>query len=222
MNNSAKALVMKLDDGSVVKLAPGARIRYQAPFRLQDRRDIHLEGEADFDVAYNKKRPFTVHTKLFSTTALGTSFRVSETAMGCNVKLFTGKVMIKPVSANLKGWKKNIVLLPGHEMKYVISSGAITVDRFNAVPKKQPHRENPGKDEGIIVFDNTPLPEVMKTLNARYHSPIFYDEEQLKGKFFSGEVLGSDSLSVLLKVIANMNGLQVTKKDDGYLITPSK
>ena len=73
-----------------------------------------------------------------------------------------------------------------------------------------------------MVFDNTPLPDVMKILITKYHAPISYDEEQLKGKYFSGEVLKGDSLSVLLNVIANMNGLQVTQKEDVYIITQSK
>lgn len=224
-NTFAKAYAIKLEDGSVVKLAPKAVIRYQEPFGQQGQRSIYLEGEADFDVAHNKTRPFIVYTKLFSTIALGTSFRVSETAMACNVKLFHGKVQIKSLVQTLKGWKQDIILLPGNEMKYSLEKGTVSVNQFNAVPK--PNSQPPNniysiKDEGAMVFDNTPLSDVMKTLTTKYQSPIFYDEELLKGKYFSGEVLKGDSLSVLLNVIANMNGLQVTQKDNGYIITQSK
>lgn len=224
-NTSAKTLSLKLEDGSVVKLSPKAVIKYQQPFGQQSQRNIYMEGEADFDVAPNKTKPFIVHTKLFSTVALGTSFRVSETGMACHVKLFHGKVLIKSRMATLKGWKQDIILLPGNEMKYNLAAGAFTVNQFNAVPKQHSQPRNnqySNKDEGSMVFDNTPLPDVMKTLTTTFHSTIFYDEEQLKGKYFSGEVLKGDSLSVLLKVIANMNGLQVTKKEDVYIITQSK
>lgn len=224
-NTTAKAYSIKLTDGSIVKLAPKAVIKYQEPFGQQGQRDIYMEGEVDFDVAHNKKRPFRVHTKLFSTIALGTSFRVSETAMTCNVKLFQGKVVIKALMDTLKGWKQDIILLPGNEMKYNLEKGTVSVNPFNAVAK--PHselrnNEYPIKDEDTLVFDNTPLSDVMKILTTKYHSQIFYDEEQLKGKYFSGEVLKGDSLSVLLNVIANMNGLKITKKDDIYIITQSK
>jgi transmembrane sensor len=225
INTAAKAYSIKLEDGSVVKLAPKAVIKYQEPFGQQGRRDIYMEGEADFDVAHNKMKPFTVHTKLFSTIALGTSFRVSETAMACNIKLFRGKVLIKSLMSKLKGWKQDIILLPGNEMKYSLSAGAVAVNQFSDLPKQhsQPlNNEYSNKGEGALVFDNTALPDVMKTLTAKYHAPIFYDEEQLKGKYFSGEVLKGDSLSVLLNVIANMNGLRVTKKEDAYIITQSK
>lgn len=224
-NTTTKTYSIKLEDGSVVKLAPKAVIRYQEPFGQQGQRNIYMEGEADFDVAHNKTRPFTVHTKLFSTTALGTSFRVSETAMACHVKLFQGKVQIKSLVQALKGWKQDIILLPGNEMKYSLEKGVVSVNQFNAAPKQHSQPRNNGnsnKDEGTLVFDNTPLPDVMKILTTKYHSQIFYDKEQLKGKYFSGEVLKGDSLSVLLNVIANMNGLQVTKKEDIYIITQSK
>lgn|GEM_PF-650596 len=224
-NTTAKAYSIKLEDGSVVKLAPKAVIKYQPPFGQQGQRNIYMEGEADFEVAHNKKKPFTVHTKLFSTTALGTSFRVSETAMSCRIKLFQGKVLIKPLIHKLKGWQQDIILSPGNEMKYSVEKGAVSVSQFNTVPKQHPRPTNNeivNTDEGTMVFDNTPLPEVMKILTTKYHSQIFYDEEQLKGKYFSGEVLKGDSLSVLLNVIANMNGLKITKKDDSYIITQSK
>lgn len=224
-NNARKNYRLKLEDGTVVKLAPHAVIRYQEPFGQQDQRNIYMEGEADFDVAPNKSKPFTVHTKLFSTTALGTAFKVTEKATSCQVRLFHGKVLIKSLRQRLKGWKKDIVLLPGQEMKYSVSAGSFTIEPFQAAPRQQTDTtiDNiPYQDENSLVFDNTPLPVVMKSLTDRYHTTIFYDEEQLKGKYFSGEVLKGDSLSVLLSVIANMNSLSVTKKEDVYIITQSK
>jgi len=120
-----------------VKLAPKAVIKYQEPRAAGSAK--HLYGRrGGFDVAHNKTKPFTVHTKLFSTIALGTSFRVSETAMTCNVKLFRGKVLIKSLMGKLKGWKQDIILLPGNEMKYNLEEGAVSVNQFsdlvNSIP----------------------------------------------------------------------------------------
>ncbi|WP_276483051.1 FecR family protein [Paraflavitalea pollutisoli] len=224
-NTAAKAYRFKLEDGTLVKLAPHAVVRYQEPFGRENKRTIYMEGEADFDVAPDKARPFTVHTKWFATTALGTAFKVSEKATSCQVRLFHGKVLIKSLVKSLKGWKKDVVLLPGHEMKYSVSAGTVTVEPFQVAPNRPTSTavdQVPYQDENTLVFDNTPLPVVMKSLTDRYHTTIFYDEEQLKGKYFSGEVLKGDSLSVLLSVIANMNGLSVTKKEDIYIITQSK
>ena len=223
-NTSTKSLKIKLGDGTIVKLAPKAMIRYQQPFGLQSQREIYMEGVVDFDVRNNKSDPFTVHTRLFSTTVLGTVFRVSESAMACSIRLFQGKVLIKSLKDSLKGWKQDIILAPGNEMNYSLEKGKMSVSRFNVEsrPRPQSAGNTPGNDDDAMIFDNTPLPAVMKTLTTKYNCPIFYEEEQLKGKFFSGEVIKGDSLSVLLNLIANMNGLQISKKDEGYLITKSK
>ena len=123
--------------------------------------------------------------------------------------------MVKPLTRTLKGWKNDIILLPGNEMRYGLKKGAVAVVQFNT-------NENSGNSERTLVFNNTALPDVMKTLTARYHFSILYNEALLKGKFFTGEVRKTDSLSILLNVIANMNGLQVSKKEDRYIITESK
>ena len=222
VNRFAKAIIIKMQDGSVVKLAPKAVIKYQDPFGQQRQRNIYMEGEADFDVAHNKDKPFIVHTKLFSVTALGTFFRVSETMATYSVKLFQGKVLVK-CPGKLKGWKEDIILLPGNEMKYNSDEGIVHVSSFNSAVAKQNSQtrsnESPDKNDGAIVFNNAPLTDVTEALASRYHTPISYEKELLQGKYFSGEVRKSDSLFVLLQVIANMNRLQVTKKEDAYIIT---
>lgn len=224
-NTSGKTFHLKLQDGSLVKLAPKATIKYEEPFGDHGQRNVYMEGSVEFDVTHHKTKPFTVHTKLFSTTVLGTCFRVSESAKKSNVKLFHGKVLIRPQQSKLKGWKKDIVLLPGHEMKYNLEEGIVAVTPFVAARKQAPllpETDRTSTDAETIVFRNTPLLAVMKKLTNKFNTPIFYEEEELKGKFFSGEVLRDDSLSVLLKVITNMNGLQAVHKDNGYLITPVK
>ncbi|MGN6417421.1 MAG: FecR family protein [Pseudobacter sp.] len=225
-NHSARVYQLKLQDGSMVKLSPKSSIKYEDPFGQHGHRNIYMKGTAEFDVIHHKGKPFTVHTKLFTTTVLGTCFKVSESAKTSNVRLFHGKVIIKPQQPKLKGWKKDIVLSPGHEMKYSLEEGVVSVNHFIVSGKQASLLPEIQTDSSThaetIVFNNTPLLVVMKRLTSKYNAPIYYEEEELKGKFFSGEVLKSDSLSVLLKVITNMNGLQVIQKDDGYLITPSK
>lgn len=64
-----------LPDGSKANLNSGSYILYRNGFE-GDTRDIYLVGEAVFDVAKNKKKPFIVHSGEVSVTALGTKFNV--------------------------------------------------------------------------------------------------------------------------------------------------
>lgn len=68
--------VVSLDDGSVITLNTNTRlqVRYAG-----DRRHIHLlEGEALFDVAKDRQRPFVVTARGADVRAVGTSFTVSN------------------------------------------------------------------------------------------------------------------------------------------------
>lgn len=64
-----------LPDGSKASLNSGSYILYRNGFD-GGKRDIYLVGEAVFDVAKNKEKPFVVHSGEVSVTALGTKFNV--------------------------------------------------------------------------------------------------------------------------------------------------
>jgi len=218
-NTTSKPLQCLLPDGSVVQLARNAVVQYPPDFGRQQRL-VHLQGQADFDVAHNKAKPFTVQTKLFATTALGTAFRVIENGSACSVQLFRGKVLVKPVMPALKGWTKDIVLLPGQHMRY--RNGTVTVSEATATraqPLANRHTSKVIEHSGSLVFNNAPLQEVMTILAKQYDTPILYERRSMQGKYFSGEVRSNDSLPALLKIIANMNALQVSNKDGKYFIT---
>jgi transmembrane sensor len=64
-----------LSDSSVITLNTNSKVTVRF---TRDLRDIHLlQGEALFDVAKNKKRPFIVHVGDMLVRAVGTSFTVS-------------------------------------------------------------------------------------------------------------------------------------------------
>jgi len=221
-NHTDQKLKMKLSDGSVVTLLPRSSIRYARHFtdNTTHKRDIYLQGQAFFDVARDKSRPFTVYPGNMSTTVLGTSFSVHENETGVLVKLYSGEVMIHTLTHNARS--RDIFLLPGEELRYNTGDDLATVSSFSIEKpvKKIPHTGI--ADSSNLVFDNTALPDVMEQLISRYHTPIGFDRTELSDMYFSGQVLASDSLSVILKVIANMNGLQITQAKDGFIVHPSK
>ena len=64
-----------LADGSLITLNTNSRVAVRF---TPERREIHLEqGEALFDVAKNKKRPFIVFARDMQVRAVGTAFTVS-------------------------------------------------------------------------------------------------------------------------------------------------
>ncbi len=95
-----------LTDGTVILLNAKSSLSLDAGFNGRNRQ-VHLVGEAFFDVAHNKKKPFIVHTADFDINVLGTSF---------NVKAYPGEssetVLIKGlIRMEGKGSKRNSITL---------------------------------------------------------------------------------------------------------------
>ena len=86
---------LTLQDGSKVMLNSGSSIRYIKNFE-SDKRELHLTGEAYFEVAKDSLRPFTVIAEGIRTTALGTAFNVSAyDDEDLNVSLVEGRVAVE-------------------------------------------------------------------------------------------------------------------------------
>lgn len=67
--------VVRLEDGTKVSLNYQAKLYYPKHFKRKSR-NVKLEGNAFFNVAKNKEKPFTIETSKSLVQVLGTSFDV--------------------------------------------------------------------------------------------------------------------------------------------------
>lgn len=95
-NTTTNPLTILLTDGSVVTLEPGGQLRYPRRFTGKQRA-VMLTGEAFFEVARQPQQPFVVTTNDFTTTVLGTSFRVRSSSPKHRsfVIVRSGKVLVQ-------------------------------------------------------------------------------------------------------------------------------
>lgn len=86
---------IQLPDGTMVWLNADSKVIYDENFR-GDFREVHLEGEAFFDVVKDNSRPFIIHTKTIDVKVLGTAFNVRSYQNENNTEtaLFRGSVEI--------------------------------------------------------------------------------------------------------------------------------
>lgn len=150
-------LNFKLPDGSLVYLNSGSKITYHPDFDSGVRK-VQLEGEAFFEVAENPDQPFVVDCNNLITTVLGTSFNItSQKDNMVVVSVTSGKVKVDHRDNN----ERLIYLSPGEEVLW---------DNY----KKQGHIQHfdPYKTvawkEGIIIFDECGLTEIIDKLNKWY------------------------------------------------------
>src|SRR5690242_19532321 len=87
-----------LSDGTRVRLAPGSQLRVAAEYGL-DRRDAYLDGLAYFEVAHDKRRPFTVFAHNASAVDVGTQFdvRAYPEDSAVNLVVRSGSVVLSGV-----------------------------------------------------------------------------------------------------------------------------
>lgn len=76
-NMETTTLATTLEDGSIVYLAGNAAIHYPEHFQA-DKREISLQGNALFDIAGNRQRPFLIETEDTRIEVLGTAFNVKS------------------------------------------------------------------------------------------------------------------------------------------------
>lgn len=150
---------INLADGTTVTLNALSTLEVAKNYNT-DNRDVYLQGEAYFQVKDKAEKPFVVHAKRLSATALGTSFDVSAFSddPAISVSLKEGKVLVR---AHTGGKVKDVVLEPGEGVIYKKDSALLQMGEFN--PKVQLAWQ-----QQIISFENADMQEVVRKLERFY------------------------------------------------------
>lgn len=218
INNSGQSQRLFLPDGSTVVLFAHSALHYADSFGLS-RRDVRLDGKADFMVARDGARPFRVLTGRLATVVLGTSFEVRAAAGTGDVavRLYSGRVVIRSLQS-LPGWK-DILLTPGQEMVYDSHRMLARVEKPGVRPAGAPDSTG---GMGDLVFNNSLLKTVFQKLSLRYHKKILYRASELAGLNFTGTLMRTDSLDTILSLLGTMNNLDIREDPAGINVTRHK
>jgi ferric-dicitrate binding protein FerR (iron transport regulator) len=197
-----------LPDGTRVKLNSSSSLKYPSFFSSASR-DVYLTGQAFFEVVENKKVPFLVHTKNFTTKVMGTSFDVRsyEDEQVQHVAVVTGKVKVEA----LNGLSE--ILVPD-EMTIYKNNEMIRTSGFN-------RNVVLGWKDGLLQFKDSDFHNVTEQL-SRWYGVEFDIEKTLKIK---GRYTGSfrdESLENVLKGISFSSDFTFIIKDKTVLITQTK
>jgi transmembrane sensor len=237
VNNSGQTKRYELEDGTMVMLFDKSEMHFSEPFDA-DKRHIHLQGRAEFQVAKNELKPFTVFSGDISVTALGTRFTVTafEDSKDIFVRLFEGKVVIKStVPGGIH--KRDYFLFPGQELIYNRPKETTRVWTFihsPTTPQSAPQSDRESKsltdaDDPSIpkygrsswyMFNNQPLEQVFDQLADMYNVEIQYCKKDISKMYFIGTTFEkSDSLETVLRQITSLNKLNLARENKKYIIT---
>lgn len=177
-----------LEDGTRVWLNAATALRYPVQFTGKERRVELLEGEAYFEIAKNKEKPFIVIANRMKVQAIGTAFDVNIYANADSV------VSTTLAEGKVKVWAggNSLLLLPGRQVK---------ADNFSATVVDADIEAVTGWKNGLFVFNNAPLQQVMLQLARWYDVRIEYNSRFKEQKFFTGEIKRNVPVSKLLQMM---------------------
>lgn len=225
MNTSKNDSVIKLSDGTVAILKSESSIRYREPFVWNNRRDVLMDGVVSFHVAKNKSQPFTVFAGDIATTALGTLFTVDHRTERKTivVTLNEGKVVVHSADSLHKKIKNDYFLMPGDQLVYnkeTTVASLIRGQEKNMLVKAgnliAPFNQKQKPD--WYTFNGTKLSEVFDQLSAYYNAPIYYYPAEVRNMYYTGTIEKQDSLYNILRDIALLNHLTVSRTNDTFTL----
>ncbi|WP_296322982.1 FecR family protein [Reyranella sp.] len=189
VTQTAEVQTLRLEDGSIVRLAPDSAI--DVAFRAGERRVHLLKGEAFFEVRPDPQRPFRVVARDVETTVLGTSFNVRLMRDGAEVSVRSGLVAV-----DTKGRQERL------EVGDWVQVG------WNGVM----HRGGIPRDEvapwlhGQIVARDRPLADVVDELRRYFPGAIAFAASGLGSRRVTGVYNLADPASALRAVVGTHGG----------------
>ncbi|WP_411274963.1 FecR family protein [Daejeonella sp.] len=199
-----------LDDGTRLWLNSGSSLKYPSRFNGK-KREVYLQGEAYFEVAHNAETPFIVYAGKLITRVLGTSFNIKAYKDDPDVKitLFTGKVEVIRKSNNKE--RSKLILLPNQEATYRKDAGSLSKTTVN---NSIIDYHSAWKD-GKLIFDETPVSEVLKRLSLAYDVKFILADEKINGCTITGAFNVNQNIEEILKSISiSMDGKFVREANE--------
>ena len=210
-----KRVVLSLADGTQVWLNSESRLIYSKDFNTGKTREVYLEGEAFFDVAHDKKRPFIVTTAGINVKVLGTSFNVKSYPNDGMIEttLVNGSIQLGFVDSNVGQRTPETTLLPNQRAIFDKESHKITIVNKLVVNEYSDWRE------GKLYFEDKPLNEVLNMLERWYNVKIYRNEADFECTF-SGK-FDNKSLTEVLEVfrVYSQGALDYSMSSNGVTLT---
>ncbi len=181
---------VNLPDGTAVWLNAGSRIDYAQSYGLTHRH-VRLEGEASFDVAKNKRLPFTVESKTASLKVTGTKFTYADypEENRLTVNLLHGSVKLTGRKSG-----QTVQMKPNERVTISKQTGRMDKTKVNAA-------QADAWTHGELFFDELPMAEIARQLERRYKAKIevapYLQKKTFYGMFNTHDATLEDVLSIM-------------------------
>lgn len=218
-----------LADGSIVELNARSQIRVR--FSKTERRVDLVKGEAFFIVAKNPDYPFIVHSRDLAVRDVGTEFDINRQITRTVVTVLEGRIemlagndararVTGPAAAapfSKRGGMLSVLHfgeMPASE-PVVVSAGQemiVTYDGARSVPQRADLAEVTAWRRHRLIFDSSPLVDVVDEFNRYNRHQLVIASPQLDGLQISG-VYSSTNPGSFVRFLQAQPDIEVTEAD---------
>ena len=175
-----------LSDGTKVWLNSGSSIKFPVVFSGNER-SVEIEGEAYFEVAKDKRKPFKVFSDDQTVEVLGTHFNVNTYRDEPNIKTTLAEGVVKVSSEGISN-----TITPGQQVRLSRKSHAmniVAVDTEAAISWK----------DGLFVFNDEDIHSIMRKISRWYGVEVVFQNDI--NEKFGGVISKFENVSQVLKIL---------------------
>lgn len=169
-----------LMDGSQVTLNSASYLKYPAAFSGPNR-EVHLSGEAYFDVAEDHTHPFILHTSQMDIRVLGTAFNVKS----YDNDLFKEATLLRgSIEVNLPGKNnESLKLVPTDKIR--VKGSSYEMSKLTYYNKGDKNSLEILWMNNQLAFRNETLETIANSLGRKYGLKMVFNDEKIKNLKFS-------------------------------------
>jgi len=186
---------INLPDGSVVWLNASSKLSYKP----KNPRTIYLEGEAFFEVAHDKTRPFRVQSSDMLVEVLGTEFNISN----YQDQAYTSTTLVEGSIKVSNPQNESQIIKPGYQVKLYRNQNAIEVSAANV-------QTITAWTTGRMIFTNEKLENLLPKLNQWFNVEFKIEGEAINNFKFTGTLKRDNDLNHFLQMLEYTEGINYT------------
>lgn len=196
-----------LPDKSLVTLNGNSKLSFKKGWNNTSTRLVNLKGEAFFAVTHkSNNQKFIVQTGNLKVIVLGTEFNVNSRRGKVKVVLNSGKVQL------LSEHDKNIVMKPGELVQY-------STENENYFKEKVIAERYSSWRNNRLEFENTPISEIAQVLEDNYGVNLIIGDKSIGKRKLTGSY-PADDINIIIKAMAGIFNLNITKQNNQFILEP--
>lgn len=193
-----------LSDGSIITLNRHSRVQYPKHFANKRRTVKLIKGEAFFDVAPNKAKPFHVTVNDIDVKVVGTSFNIKIDEETTELIVETGVVEVR---------KEHVVVRLKRDETVKIDRDSHNLKKGSVQDQLYKYYRN-----NKLIADGTPLYRVVDVLNDAYNVQIVIEGVELENLELNTTLTYNNSIQSNLDLICETFGIKMKKRGEQIVL----